>query len=188
MNEQATLPCRKCGAPNTLSNEYCRKCGAVLAVTTAEVRARRSPVLPTVKQIRWPLVFLGALITLGIMAILLGSLFLVAWSVFDVSSAGVAWDLGALTSDFLGMSIAAVAAFLTAFWLGGTAVAWVSKSRLILEPAIAAFLVLMLLGVIGSAMSEDIGIVAGVMLVPSAVLAALGGRLGNALIGEEGKR
>lgn len=182
MTGKETLPCRKCGAPNPLGNEYCRKCGAVLSVATAEVKAQRKPVLPAVKQLKWGWAFLGALIMLGIITILLGAVFFLAKVVFDVKSAGASPDLRTLASDFLGVSIIAALAFLAAFGLGGAAVSWMSRSRLVLEPAIGAFMVLALLAVIGSVLSRDLGIAAGVMLMPSAALAALGGRLGVALV------
>ncbi len=182
------MPCRKCGTPNPIGNEYCRKCGAVLAVPTAAVKAQRRPVLPAMKGIRWRWVGMSVLVILGAMAILLGAVMLVAYFAFDALMDTKFHDLGGMTSEFLGLAIAVVTSFLVAFALGGLAVAWLAGRRIVMEPVIAAFVVLTLLGVVGSAVTGDALLIAAVMLLPSAALAGLGGRLGDLVAGVERKR
>ncbi|MCP4679855.1 MAG: hypothetical protein GY854_31055 [Deltaproteobacteria bacterium] len=187
MNRETSRPCRKCGSPNPLSNEYCRQCGAVLDVATAEVKAQRRPILPAVKEIHWRWVGMSALVTLGLMAILMGVLSLVAWLVFDVINQAEFYDFGAMTNEFAGLAIAAVTLFIISFGLGGLAIAWITKQHTVIEPTIAAFVVLTLLGVVGSSVTDDALWAVAVMLVPSAALAGLGGHVGELLSRPEKK-
>ncbi len=186
MGEDEIQPCRKCHAPNPISNEYCRECGALLSVSTVAIMAQSGPILPAVKKIRWQWVGLGALAILGLIAVFLGILTLIAWLFIGVTGGIGVRDLGALTDEFLGLSIAAVTLFLAAFGFGGVTVALLSKHRIIFEPVIAALVVLILLGVVGSAMTNDAPFVAAIFGLPSAVLAGLGSRIG-ALFSDGGK-
>jgi len=187
MNQEITRPCRKCGAPNPLSNEYCRKCGALLDVATAEIKAQRRPILPSVREIHWRWVGMSALVILGLMAILMGVLSLVAWLVFDVINKAKFHDFGSMTDELAGLAIAAFTLFVISFGLGGLVVAWLTNQRTVVEPTIAAFVVLALLGVVGSAITDDALWAAAVMLVPSAALAGLGGHVGELLSRPEKK-
>ena len=174
-------PCRKCGTPNPVANQYCRKCGATLDVSTVEVKAQRRPVLPSLSGIRWRWVGLGALVTLGIVSTMLGGLAVIARFAISVGPGSVCVDLASLADRFIGLAIAAVATFLLAFGLGGMFTGWVARRRAAAEAVLASIAVLILTGSAGMLLTEDAPIVAAVLALPSAVLAALGGRLGGLL-------
>ena len=159
----------------------------MLSASTIAVRSQLKPVSPPRKGIRWRWVGLGTFLILGLITVLQGTLFLVAWLIMDLKTSVGIRDLSALTNELLGLSIAAAILFLLAFGLGGAGLAWLSKRNTALEPVIAAFVVLFLLGMVGSALTKDAPIVIGVLAVPLATLAGLGGRLGELFSMEERK-
>lgn len=174
-------PCRKCKTPNPISNEYCRKCGAVLTVSTAEVRAQPKPVLPDRKGIRWHWVGMGSLVILGLAVVLQLILLAAAWMVID--SPTRIYGTGSSTDNFIGFSMMAGILFLLSFVFGGIAITWLSKRHSILEPIIASFFVLLLLACAGWSVTEDAPFLAALAALPLAILAGLGGKLGELLAG-----
>ncbi len=77
--------------------------------------------------------------------------------------------------------------FLLAFGLAGIAMAWLVRGRAVVELGIASIVVLILLAVIGSALSDDVLFIAAVLLVPAAALACLGGKLGEIWFDKENR-
>ncbi|MCP4602522.1 MAG: hypothetical protein GY847_18730 [Proteobacteria bacterium] len=140
-----------------------------------------------IDKIRWQWVGLGFLVILGLMAILLGALITISWLAFDLILETQIRDLSAMTEEFIGLAIAAVTLFLAAFGLGGLAIAWLTGRSTVVEPAIAAVLVFGLLGVVGSALTDDALIVAAIISLPSVALAGLGGRMGEFFTGRKTK-
>ncbi len=170
-------PCRKCKTPNPPTNQYCRVCGAVLAVPTSMVKAQRSWIVPAAKTIRWKWIILGAWATIGLSAILLGFLYVVASFLFEQADGEPAPDLAALADDVLALIVIGAFLFLIAFGLGGLALGLIAKKSTVRESVIAALLVVVLFGAAGSLLTADLPIIIGVLAVPSIALAGLGGWL-----------
>jgi hypothetical protein len=176
-------PCRKCGTPNPPSNQYCRKCGAVLAVATALVRAQPRTLIPLPRGFRWRWVALGALVILGTATLVLAATFVAGTAVLGSGlEGGSLRGLGAGASGFV---VAAGAALLVAFFLGGWLTSRLSRVRRVAEAAIAALAVLVFLAVAGAALSTDLVAVAAALALPCVAAAGLGGRLGAPSGGHE---
>jgi hypothetical protein len=189
MAQDKTKVCTKCNTPNPISNDYCRKCGAVLGVSTTLIqRAKSLLVLPVTKKMSWRWVGLGALIIIGMMSVFVAVLSLISWMILDFSSRTGSGDLGAIFNEFIGLSIVAATLFLAAFGFGGVLISWFAKPRTVFEPGLAAILVLVLLGTVASSLVDDAALLAGIMAVPAAILAWLGGRIGSIFAGKEGNR
>ena len=171
------VPCRKCQAPNPESNQYCRQCGAVLAVSTHMVRAQKSTLKPLTRGFRWRWVALGALVLLGTNTLAVVAVGVLAGSL--VARAAAEGSLGALGARAPGMALAALAAFALAFVLGGALTSVLSRLRRTTEPALAALIVLALLGAAGTTLSTDAALLAALAALPSALAAALGGWIGG---------
>jgi hypothetical protein len=122
------------------------------------------------------------------MALFMTLLGLIAWLMLDFSSPAGTRDLGAIFNEFVGLSIAAVTLFLAAFGFGGVLISWFSKPRTVHEPGIAAVLVLALLGTVASSLVDDAALLSGIMAVPAAILAWIGGRIGSIFAGKESNR
>ena len=174
-------PCRKCGTPNPEANQYCRGCGAVLNVSTAMVEAQRSLLLPASRGIKLRWIALGAASMLGFAAVLVGALVVVVGA-----TAGAAAGGGSVADRLRGLPIAASVVLLLAFGLGGVSVAWMSRGRTVLEPVISSLAVLALLGAAASTLSADAVWVAALLALPGALLAGLGGWVGE-LFGKGGR-
>ncbi len=189
MAENTTKVCSKCNTPNPISNDYCRKCGAMLGVsTTMFLRAKSLLVLPATKEMSWRWVGLGTLLIIGLMSVFMALLSFTAWLILDFSSSTGTGDLGAIFDEFFGLSIVAAILFLAAFGFGGVLISWFSKPRTVYEPGIAAILVLVLLGTVASSLIDDAALLAGILAIPAAILAWIGGRIGSVFAGKENGR
>jgi hypothetical protein len=156
--------------------------------TTLIMRAKSLLVVPATKEMSWRWVGLGALVIIGLMSVFVTGLGLIAWLILDFSSHTGTGDLGAIFNEFIGLSIMAATLFLAAFGFGGVLISWFSKPRTVYEPGLAAILVLILLGTVASSLVDDAAFLAGIMAVPAAILAWLGGRIGSVFAGKESNR
>jgi hypothetical protein len=156
--------------------------------TTMILRAKSLLVVPVTKEMSWRWVGLGALVIIGLMSVFVAVLSLIAWLILDFSSRTGNGDLGAIFDEFVGLSIVAATLFLAAFGFGGVLISWFSKPRTVYEPGLAAILVLVLLGTVTSSLVDDAALLSGIMAVPAALLAWIGGRVGSVFAGKEGNR
>jgi len=169
MNDGNLSACRKCGTLNRIDNTYCRKCGAVLEVRTSEIRAQPKPVRPRFEGIRWRYVIIGVFVMVGLVSFL---------SVVSFIAAGaLGMGIDNLTRDLVQVSIITTAAFFVAFGIGGMVLSRLARQPIPREVALSTVLVMGAFGVIGSIVTSDLVIVAGVILVPSLASAVLGARL-----------
>lgn len=175
MTDSLDKTCGKCGAVNPGTNEYCRRCGAIIGVTTAMIRAQKKPFMPRIQGVRWRWVGLGALVLLGANALAAGAAAGLFFAFFG-PAAGV--DAG-LLGRFAGLMAALGVAGLAAFAAGGAFMGFLSRQPGAAEPALAACLVIGLLAVVGSALTSDAILVAGLALLPCAAAAGLGGRMAS---------
>ncbi|MDJ0764337.1 MAG: zinc ribbon domain-containing protein [Myxococcota bacterium] len=180
-------PCRKCGVKNPVTNHYCRSCGAFLSVSTTAILAARKPILPAVKKIRLRWIGLSAFVILGLLSLIFGAVLLATWVGSDSGFRGNRLDSSAIARDFSGTVLIGIFLFLLAFGLAGIAMAWLVRGRAVVELGIASIVVLILLAVIGSALSDDVLFIAAVLLVPAAALACLGGKLGEIWFDKENR-
>ena len=172
-------PCRKCGKPNPSSNDYCRQCGALLAISTAMIQAQRRPIMPIVKGLSGRWIIISTFVTIGFSAVLLSGVALLAWLFFDKVSSPGPTDLASTLKEFAGFAAAGVAAFLLAFGLAAFTIARIAGRPTTVEAVISAFAVHALLAAVGSAITSDAVYVSVLMVIPSAVVAGLGGKIGE---------
>jgi len=170
-------PCRKCGAVNVETNAYCRECGAVLSVSTSIVGSQGRPVEPGPTGFRWRWVGLSALAMLGTTAVALAGFVAVAVLALDLGEA--MGSLGSMGQRFPALAAGFGLSFLAAFFVGGLAAARVSRGRTVAEPVVGALVVLTVLGLAGLGASEDAPILAGVLALPCAAAAGVGGWIGE---------
>jgi len=176
---QKRQPCRKCGKPNPSSNDYCRQCGALLEISTAMLQAQKRPIMPIVKGLSWKWILISTLVTIGFAAVLLSGVALLAWLFFDRASSPGPTDLASTLKDFAGFAAGGVTAFLLAFGLASFTIARIAGRPTAIEAVISAFAVHSLLATVGSALTSDAIYVAILMVIPSAVVAGLGGKVGE---------
>ena len=172
MSEENLRPCRKCKAPNRVDNTYCRKCGAVLDVGTTEIRAQRKPVMPRFEGMRWRYVLIGIFVMLGFVFFLSFAAF-IAGRALGFGSGGI----GSLATNIIQIGFIAAALFFVAFGISGVVLAWLARDRITREVALSTVLVIGMLGVVGSLLTSDFLIVAGLLFLPSLASAVLGVRL-----------
>ncbi len=176
MSTLSQQPCRKCRTLNPVGNQYCRKCGAVLEVSTTEVRAQPRPIKPTIKEIRWRWIALGALVVLGVVTLLLGIFitltYLIMSSTFEQTK-----DLAAAAEHFGGVMAGGAMVFIAAFGIGGAATTWLSRQSSFVEPALSALIVVVLLTIIATSMVDGALWITGILVAPCIFMAGLGGRL-----------
>jgi hypothetical protein len=172
MEENNLKICRKCATPNREDNVYCKKCGAVLDVQTTAVKAQKKPVVPQLKEMRWRYVFIGVFVMLGIVS-LMSAVALLAGQGLGFGALG----FEGIASDIVRTGAIAAGLFFVAFGLSGVVLAWLARARITREVAIATTLVLAVFGVVGSLLTADALIVAGLLWVPSVASSVLGARL-----------
>lgn len=172
MSSQPTITCRRCQTPNRTDNAYCRKCGVALNISTTEIRAQRKPVMPKLRGMQWRFLFVGFFVMLGIVFTL------VAVSAFTARVLGLGGtSIDGIAQNVLPLTFATAGIFFVGFGVSGYVLAWLARRRISTEVAVSTTLVLALLGVVGSLVTPDLAIVAGVAFVPSLVSAVLGVRL-----------
>ncbi|MCU0663028.1 MAG: hypothetical protein MUC50_11965 [Myxococcota bacterium] len=174
MNEQLSMPCRKCGAPNPPSNQYCRKCGVVLSLSTAMMQRQGKPILPPVREVSWHMVLLACALCLGFSVLTQGTL--AAISVGLGLKLGP--DLGSAMRSLVGVLAISGGLFLLSCALTGAAITWLARRTLVKEPAIGVVLMSAVVGGCLAVLSTDALVVAAIASVPGAAAAALGGLLG----------
>jgi hypothetical protein len=163
------LTCRKCGVPNPPGNQYCKKCGAVLSVSTTILKAQRKPVKPQDTGFKWRYVWVGGFVMLGLAAVAIGTAIFLGLRV-QVEERGVVGGLAAF-------AVALGVVFLISFGISGFLLGLLAKRAVPREAFVAAALVVTLLGVIGSTVTYDLAITAGLLLLPTGFSAWLGSRL-----------
>jgi hypothetical protein len=182
MGNDTMQPCRKCDTENPPHNAYCRKCGAILGVSTMSIKAQPRLIMPVVSRIRWRWVGFGAAIILGLTSVLLALAALAAFGLFDISSSALRYDGNVLRSNFIIIFGLACCVLLAGFFSGGIATSWISGHQKAAEPTIAACLVMILLAVVGSNLTNDALVLAAVLILPAAIVAGIGGRIGGLFI------
>lgn len=170
-------PCRKCGEPNPETNQYCQKCGAVLHVSTRMVQAQPKAIHPIIHKFskRWLLIGLFTMLGAATFAALIAFVLLIFVFSIKIGSA----NGGLLNTGAVGVFILVALVFLCAFGIGGFLITWISKKVRVLEPALSALIVVLIVGVLGRSISTDALIGALLLSVPSAVFAGLGGWIGG---------
>jgi hypothetical protein len=166
-----TKPCRKCGTDNPVENVYCKKCGAVLGVATSVVRAQRAPLSIASTGIRRRYILLGVPMMVGITAVIIG--------VTAVLGLQTMLSRSGTEKGLLNSALMAVVLFVVSFFPSGLLLARMTRRSVVKEAMIASVLAVLLLGVLGSAVTTDLLIAACVALVPSVGAAWLGARIGG---------
>jgi hypothetical protein len=172
MEENILKVCRKCATSNREDNVYCKKCGAVLDVQTTAVKAQKKPVVPQLKEMRWRYVLVGVFVMLGVVSLMSAVAFFTGQGL-GFGSLGI----DGFASEIIRTGAIAAGLFFVAFALSGAVLTWLAKSRITREVTVAVTLVLAVLGVVGSLLTDDALIVAGLLWAPSVAFALLGARL-----------
>lgn len=146
------------------------------------INAQRRPIIPRIRGLSWSWVAICSLVILGFAAVFESGVALYSWIFLEKSGGVGRGDLASTFREFAGFAVAGVAVFLLAFGLGAFAVSRIAKRPMTAESIISAFAVHGLLAFAGSALSRDAYIVSIIMVIPSAVIAGLGARIGE-LIG-----
>jgi hypothetical protein len=131
------------------------------------------------QKIRWRWVGLGALATMGILAVLAGLFFLLTIFLFNVPDLDFDARVSFLGGPLAGYALAGLVVFFLAFGLGGVAAGWISPGRRVIEPVLSAVVVLVIFALAGSAVTTDVVFLAAIGVVPCAALAGIGGWIGN---------
>jgi ribosomal protein L40E len=166
-NNKKIEPCRKCKTENPLTNEYCSNCGALLSISTRELKAQPKAKIPIINsfEIKW--VFIGIFVILGVATI---AIFLaVMFSMFFLKNGEMNFKSTASTfvfivSIFSGISFAA----------GGAVISYMSGKSKVIESLISSFICALLLGIAGSSVSSQFLTVIMILIIPFALLSAIG--------------
>jgi len=162
--------CRICGEMNPDTNQYCKECGRLLNVTTKEMRAQRRPILPVIRKLRLRWILAGIPVTLGAAALGLAGSIALTLLVPSIAPSTREGSLSFLLS--FGTTTIVQLVF---FFIGGFVLSWIAGESGAAEPAVAAFVTVILGGFVGAVYSPDVLIIAFLMAVPATICAAFGG-------------
>lgn len=135
--------------------------------------------MPMVRSLSLKWVLVSTLVTMGFAAVLLGGVALVGWMFFNKITESGPTDLASTLKEFAGFAAVGVTAFLLAFGLAAFTIARIASRPTAVESVISAFAVHGLLGSVGSALTSDAIYISILMVIPSAVVAGLGGKIGE---------
>ncbi|MBN2802126.1 MAG: zinc ribbon domain-containing protein [Deltaproteobacteria bacterium] len=167
LNNQKNEPCRKCKKENPLTNEYCSNCGSLLSISTMELKAQPKAKIPIINSFELKWVIAGVFVILGastiaiILALLFSMLFLKDGEL-DFKSTASTFIF--VVSIFSGISFAS----------GGAIISYMSGKSKVIESLISSFICALLLGVAVSSISSQFLTVILILIIPFALLSALG--------------